>query len=82
MSREIKHHVLLIPNLVEVSANSYIPSTDYLYARSAATSGSPYYRYAERYQATFERNGVKLEIRKSGGSLANACRWRFPSGWI
>ncbi|MGH7261830.1 MAG: hypothetical protein ACREI9_14340 [Nitrospiraceae bacterium] len=65
MSREIKHHVLLIPNLVEVSANSYIPSTDYLYA-----------------QATFERNGVKLEIRESGGSLANACRWRFPSGWI
>ena len=38
---------------------------------SAATSGSPYYRYAERYQATFERNGVKLEIRESGGSLAN-----------
>lgn len=33
---------------------------------SAATSGSPYYRYAERYQATFERNGVKLEIRKVG----------------
>lgn len=31
---------------------------------SAATSGSPYYRYAERYQATFERNGVKLEIRE------------------
>jgi len=38
---------------------------------SAASAGSPYYRDAERYQATFQRNGVKLEIRESGGSLAN-----------
>jgi len=38
---------------------------------SAATAGSPYYRYAERYKATFKRNGVDLEVRESGGSLAN-----------
>ena len=38
---------------------------------SAATSGSPYYRYAERYQATFRRNGVMLEVRELGGSFAN-----------
>ena len=38
---------------------------------SAASPGSPYYRYAERYQATFKRNGVKLEVRESAGSFAN-----------
>jgi TRAP-type uncharacterized transport system substrate-binding protein len=44
------------------------PST---FVVSAATKGSPYFRYAERYQATFARNGVKLEVRESGGSFAN-----------
>jgi TRAP-type uncharacterized transport system substrate-binding protein len=38
---------------------------------SAASKDSPYTRYAERYQATFKRNGVKLEVRESGGSFAN-----------
>lgn len=38
---------------------------------SAASPGSPYYRYAERYQTTFRRNGVNLEIRESGGSFDN-----------
>jgi TRAP-type uncharacterized transport system substrate-binding protein len=38
---------------------------------SAASPGSPYYRYAERYKAIFERNGVKLEVRASDGSSAN-----------
>ena len=38
---------------------------------SAASAGSPYHRYAERYQATFKRNGVKLEVRESAGSFAN-----------
>ena len=33
--------------------------------------GQPLHRYAERYQATFKRNGVKLEVRESGGSFAN-----------
>jgi ABC-type nitrate/sulfonate/bicarbonate transport system substrate-binding protein len=44
------------------------PST---FVVAAATKGSPYYRYAERYQATFRRNGVNLEIRETGGSFAN-----------
>jgi TRAP-type uncharacterized transport system substrate-binding protein len=38
---------------------------------SAATKGSPYHRYAERYRATFARNGVKLEVRESQGSFDN-----------
>lgn len=38
---------------------------------SAASKGSPYHRLAERYKATFARNGVNLEIRESQGSAAN-----------
>lgn len=38
---------------------------------SAASAGSPYYRYAERYKAVFERHGVNLEVRQSAGSVAN-----------
>jgi TRAP-type uncharacterized transport system substrate-binding protein len=38
---------------------------------SAASAGSPYYRYAERYKATFARNGVTLEVRESDGSFDN-----------
>jgi TRAP-type uncharacterized transport system substrate-binding protein len=49
---------------------------------SAASSGSPYYRYAERYRAIFERNGVKLEIRESGGSLANLKALSDPTSGV
>ncbi|MBO0766597.1 MAG: ABC transporter substrate-binding protein [Hyphomicrobiaceae bacterium] len=38
---------------------------------SAATKGSPYYRFAEGYRPLFERNGVKLDVRESAGSFAN-----------
>ena len=47
------------------------PAPPRTFVVSAATAGSPYYRYAERYKATFKRNGVELEVRESGGSLAN-----------
>ena len=47
------------------------PAPPHTFVVSAATAGSPYYRYAERYKATFKRNGVDLEVRESGGSLAN-----------
>jgi TRAP-type uncharacterized transport system substrate-binding protein len=49
---------------------------------SAATAGSPYYRYAERYQATFGRNGVKLEVRESGGSVANLKALADPASGV
>jgi TRAP-type uncharacterized transport system substrate-binding protein len=38
---------------------------------AAATAGSPYYHYADQYRPVFERNGVKLEVLQSAGSLAN-----------
>jgi TRAP-type uncharacterized transport system substrate-binding protein len=49
---------------------------------SAATAGSPYYRFAERYRPVFERNGVKLEIRESGGSLANLKALSDPASGV
>ena len=49
---------------------------------SAASSGSPYYRYAERYRETFQRNGVKLEIRESDGSLANLKALSNPASGV
>ena len=38
---------------------------------AAASKGSPYHRYAERYREVFRHNGVTLEIRESQGSLDN-----------
>ena len=36
-----------------------------------ATKGSPYYALAERYQAYLAKNGVRLDIRETGGSFDN-----------
>jgi uncharacterized protein len=47
------------------------PAPPRVFTISAAGAGSPYHRYAERYKATFQRNGVRLEVRESDGSLAN-----------
>jgi TRAP-type uncharacterized transport system substrate-binding protein len=44
------------------------PST---FVVSAAMAGSPYHRFAELYRPAFARNGVKLEVRESGGSSDN-----------
>ena len=49
---------------------------------SAATSGSPYYRYAERYKATFARYGVALNVRESAGSLANLKALADPASGV
>lgn len=38
---------------------------------STASKGSPYHRFAERYRATFQKNGVELDVRESQGSFAN-----------
>ena len=38
---------------------------------STASKGSPYHHLAERYAPVFQRNGIKLEVRVSDGSLAN-----------
>jgi uncharacterized protein len=58
------------------------PAPPTMFAISAATPGSPYYRYAERYQATFRRNGVNLQIRESGGSLDNLKALANPAAGV
>ncbi|MBY0558871.1 TAXI family TRAP transporter solute-binding subunit [Hyphomicrobium sp.] len=69
--------LIAVPVLLAVAAATWFtfrlahPAPPDTLVLSAAAAGSPYYRYAERYRAVFERNGVKLEIRESGGSLAN-----------
>src|SRR5215472_1859400 len=49
---------------------------------SAASPGSPYWRYAERYKATFARHGVVLEVRESAGSLANLKALADPTSGV
>lgn len=47
---------------------------------ASASQGSPYDRFAERYAPVFARNGVKLEIRKTDGSMDNFSRLNQPGG--
>lgn len=47
------------------------PAPPRTFVISAASAGSPYHRYAERYKGTFRRNGVALEVREFDGSFAN-----------
>jgi TRAP-type uncharacterized transport system substrate-binding protein len=49
---------------------------------SAATAGSPYHRFAERYRPVFERNGVKLDVRESAGSFANLKALSDPASGV
>jgi TRAP-type uncharacterized transport system substrate-binding protein len=68
---------IAVPALIAVGAAVWLalrladPPPPGTFVVSAATKGSPYYRYAESYRPLFERNGVKLEVRESAGSLAN-----------
>ena len=58
------------------------PAPPRTFVISAASAGSPYYRYAERYKATFARHRVVLEVRESGGSLANLKALADPSSGV
>jgi uncharacterized protein len=58
------------------------PAPPSVFVVAAASTGSPYFRYAERYQATFKRNGVKLEIRESAGSFANLKALSDPASGV
>ena len=49
---------------------------------SAATTGSPYHRFAESYRPYFERNGVKLVVKESGGSFANLKAMADPAAGV
>src|ERR1700704_4716245 len=58
------------------------PAPPRTFVVSTASAGSPYHRYAERYKATFKRNGVTLEVRESEGSLANLKALADPASGV
>src|SRR6476469_5698622 len=58
------------------------PAPPHTFVISAASAGSPYYRYAERYKAVFKRNGVNPEVRESGGSFANLKALADPASGV
>jgi TRAP-type uncharacterized transport system substrate-binding protein len=58
------------------------PAPPHTFVISAASAGSPYYRYAERYKAVFKRNGVNLEVRESGGSFDNLRALADPASGV
>lgn len=80
--------LITVPVLVAIAAATWFtfrfahPAPPETIVLSASAAGSPYYRYAERYRAVFERNGVKLEIRESGGSLANLKSLSDPASGV
>ena len=63
--------LLIVVGALWLARHLVDPAPPGTFVVSAATAGSPYHRFAERYRATFQRNGVKLEVRESGGSFAN-----------
>ncbi len=74
--------LLLVVALVTVALYLVNPGPPGTFVMSAASSGSPYYRYAERYREVFKRNGVKLEIRESNGTLDNLKRLADPASGV
>jgi uncharacterized protein len=61
----------LIAGAVWLALHFADPAPPRVFTVTASGAGTPYHRYAERYKATFQRNGVRLEVRESNGSLAN-----------
>ena len=66
--------LLLVAAAVTLALYLVNPGPPSTFVVSAASPGSPYYRYAERYREVFKRNGVKLMIRESNGSVDNLAR--------
>ncbi|HEY1243747.1 MAG TPA: TAXI family TRAP transporter solute-binding subunit, partial [Hyphomicrobiaceae bacterium] len=79
---------IAVPALVAVAIAAWLalrfadPPPPATFVVSAATKGSPYYRFAERYRPMFERNGVKLEVRESAGSFANLKALSDPASGV
>lgn len=49
---------------------------------STATKGAPYHNYASQYRPHFEKNGVRLEIRESQGSMDNVRALATPGSGV
>lgn len=74
--------LLIVAGVIWFALRFVNPAPPGTFVVSAAAPGSPYYRYAERYQAIFRRNGVKLEVRESGGSFDNLKALSDPASGV
>lgn len=74
--------LLLVAAAVTLALYLVNPGPPGTFVISAASAGSPYYRYAERYREVFRHNGVKLEIRESNGSIENLARLSDPKSGV
>lgn len=52
------------------------PAPPHTFVFSAGAEGGAYYRYALRYKEILARDGIKLDVRTSAGSLENLTRMR------
>lgn len=74
-SRELTY--VLVPLLLIAAAAIWFalrfadPAPPSQFVITTASKGSPYHALATQYAETFRRNGIRLDIRESGGSLAN-----------
>jgi TRAP-type uncharacterized transport system substrate-binding protein len=79
---------IVVPVLIAVAGAVWFalrfadPPPPATFVISAATTGSPYYHYAELYRPAFARNHVKLEVRESAGSSANLKALADPSSGV
>ena len=63
--------LLLLAGGVWLALKFSDPAPPGTFVISTASTGSPYHRLGTRYLATFAKNGVKLDVRESDGSIAN-----------
>jgi TRAP-type uncharacterized transport system substrate-binding protein len=79
---------IAVPAVIAVGAAVWLalrfadPPPPGTFVLSAATTGSPYYRFAESYRPYFERNGVKLVVKQTGGSFDNLKALADPASGV
>jgi len=79
---------IIVPAALAIAAAVWValrfadPPPPGAFVISAATTGSPYHRFAESYRPYFERNGVKLVVKESGGSFDNLKALANPSSGV
>jgi uncharacterized protein len=79
---------IAVPAVIAVGAAAWMalrfadPPPPGTFVISAASAGSPYHRFAERYRPFFERNGVKLVVKESDGSFDNLKALSSPASGV
>ena len=74
--------LLVLGGLVWAALHFADPAPPSHFAISSASKGSPYHRFADRYAATFKKNGIGFENRESDGSMANIKALTTPGSGV